>query len=48
MRLSEMKIRSKGKLLVTGPIRANRKIGRNEFCPCGSGIKYKDCHGEKK
>jgi len=22
-----------------------RKIGRNEPCPCGSGIKYKKCHG---
>ena len=21
------------------------KIGRNEMCPCGSGKKYKDCHG---
>ena len=23
-----------------------RKIGRNEPCPCGSGRKYKKCHGE--
>jgi len=23
-----------------------RKIGRNELCPCGSGMKYKKCHGE--
>ena len=23
----------------------NRKIGRNEPCPCGSGKKYKICHG---
>lgn len=22
-----------------------RKIGRNEKCPCGSGSKYKRCHG---
>ena len=22
-----------------------RKIGRNEPCPCGSGVKYKKCHG---
>lgn len=27
------------------PIR-NRKIGRNEKCPCGSGLKYKNCHGK--
>ena len=22
-----------------------KKIGRNEPCPCGSGVKYKNCHG---
>lgn len=22
------------------------KIGRNEYCPCGSGLKYKKCHIE--
>ncbi len=21
------------------------KIGRNQKCPCGSGVKYKKCHG---
>ncbi|QGM80479.1 preprotein translocase subunit SecA [Otariodibacter oris] len=26
---------------------ANLKIGRNELCPCGSGKKYKHCHGNK-
>lgn len=26
-------------------IREERKIGRNEVCPCGSGKKYKQCHG---
>jgi preprotein translocase subunit SecA len=25
--------------------RQGRKIGRNEPCPCGSGKKYKQCHG---
>jgi hypothetical protein len=25
--------------------RSKRKIGRNDPCPCGSGIKYKRCHG---
>jgi hypothetical protein len=24
---------------------ANRNVGRNEPCPCGSGLKYKRCHG---
>ena len=27
------------------PMRADKKIGRNEPCPCGSGKKYKKCHG---
>jgi len=26
-------------------VREGRKIGRNEACPCGSGKKYKHCHG---
>jgi preprotein translocase subunit SecA len=26
-------------------VRSDRKIGRNEICPCGSGKKYKHCHG---
>ena len=27
------------------PIRAEKKVGRNDPCPCGSGKKYKNCHG---
>jgi len=27
------------------PIKAEPKIGRNDPCPCGSGKKYKNCHG---
>ncbi len=27
------------------PIRVEKKVGRNELCPCGSGKKYKHCHG---
>jgi len=26
-------------------VRTERKVGRNEPCPCGSGKKYKQCHG---
>ncbi|MGH8277956.1 MAG: preprotein translocase subunit SecA [Gammaproteobacteria bacterium] len=26
-------------------VREGRKVGRNEPCPCGSGLKYKQCHG---
>lgn len=28
------------------PIRVGPKIGRNDPCPCGSGKKYKQCHGK--
>jgi len=27
------------------PIRVGEKVGRNDPCPCGSGKKYKNCHG---
>ena len=27
------------------PVRVGKKVGRNEPCPCGSGKKYKHCHG---
>jgi len=27
-------------------VREGRKVGRNEPCPCGSGKKYKQCHGK--
>jgi len=27
-------------------VREGRKVGRNEPCPCGSGNKYKQCHGK--
>jgi preprotein translocase subunit SecA len=28
------------------PVRAAAKVGRNDPCPCGSGKKYKKCHGQ--
>ena len=28
------------------PIRAEKTVGRNDPCPCGSGKKYKNCHGK--
>ncbi len=28
------------------PFRRGKKVGRNEPCPCGSGKKYKQCHGK--
>jgi preprotein translocase subunit SecA len=28
------------------PVRVGQKVGRNDPCPCGSGKKYKQCHGK--
>jgi preprotein translocase subunit SecA len=28
------------------PVKAEPKVGRNDSCPCGSGKKYKNCHGQ--
>ena len=30
------------------PYRAEKTVGRNDPCPCGSGLKYKNCHGRGK
>lgn len=32
----------------TMPIKAGPRIGRNDPCPCGSGKKYKNCHGRNQ
>jgi preprotein translocase subunit SecA len=30
----------------TAPVRVEKQVGRNELCPCGSGKKFKQCHGK--
>ncbi len=37
-----------GENTVTGPVRVEKKVGRNDLCPCGSGKKYKNCHGKEE
>jgi len=32
----------------TEPVRVDKKVGRNDPCPCGSGKKYKQCHGRQQ
>ena len=32
----------------TEPVRVEKKVGRNDPCPCGSGKKYKHCHGQQQ
>jgi preprotein translocase subunit SecA len=38
--------RPQGEQQHTQPIKAAPKVGRNDPCPCGSGKKYKNCHGK--
>ena len=33
-------------LLQQPVIRTTAKVGRNDICPCGSGKKFKQCHGK--
>jgi preprotein translocase subunit SecA len=28
------------------PVRVEKRVGRNDPCPCGSGKKFKSCHGK--
>jgi preprotein translocase subunit SecA len=31
---------------ITQPVRVEKRVGRNDPCPCGSGKKFKSCHGK--
>jgi uncharacterized protein YecA (UPF0149 family) len=33
--------------VMSKPTQAQTKVGRNDECPCGSGKKFKKCHGKK-
>ena len=33
------------RVVAPAPVRSGPKIGRNDPCPCGSGPKFKKCHG---
>ncbi|MDH1054859.1 preprotein translocase subunit SecA [Aquipseudomonas alcaligenes] len=46
MPVAEAEEAAEGDLAVATPVRTEPKIGRNEPCPCGSGKKYKHCHGQ--
>ena len=37
---------NKDDTVAKGPVRKAKKIGRNDLCPCGSGLKYKNCCGK--
>ena len=35
-----------GEQKAKAPVKVDKKVGRNDPCPCGSGLKYKNCHGK--
>ena len=49
--MSQMQTTRRNDLVTNGeqkantPVRVEKKVGRNDPCPCGSGKKYKNCHG---
>ena len=47
LRASEQRLRTAERLIrVAQPsLASSSKVGRNERCPCGSGLKHKHCHG---
>ncbi|SIS23629.1 protein translocase subunit secA [Aquipseudomonas alcaligenes] len=46
MPVAEAAEAAEGDVAVATSVRSEPKIGRNEPCPCGSGKKYKHCHGQ--
>ena len=45
MRTQRNDLSTNGEQKARTPIHVDKKIGRNDPCPCGSGKKYKNCHG---
>ena len=44
---NEMTSNLGGEAKSNAPVRVEKKVGRNDPCPCGSGKKYKNCHGKE-
>jgi preprotein translocase subunit SecA len=50
--MSQMRTNNPSELSTNGeqkskaPVRVEKKVGRNDPCPCGSGLKFKNCHGK--
>ena len=36
-----------GEAKSNAPVHVEKQVGRNDLCPCGSGKKYKNCHGKQ-
>ena len=46
MRASRNELSTNGAQNARTPVKADKQVGRNDPCPCGSGKKYKNCHGK--
>ena len=46
MQTSRSDLSTNGEQKSNTPVVAEKKVGRNDPCPCGSGKKYKNCHGK--
>jgi len=44
--VDEDKISTSGEPAEKRPVKRSDQVGRNDLCPCGSGKKYKHCHGQ--
>ncbi|GIP28696.1 protein translocase subunit SecA 1 [Paenibacillus sp. J23TS9] len=45
--IEESKVSTNGEPTEKKPVHTGDQIGRNDPCPCGSGKKYKHCHGQE-
>ena len=46
MQARRQDLSTNGEQKANSPVKVDKKIGRNDPCPCGSGKKYKNCHGK--
>lgn len=45
--VDEKKVSTNGEPAEKNPVHVGQQIGRNDPCPCGSGKKFKQCHGQQ-
>jgi len=46
MQAQRNELSTNGEQQARTPIKVEKRVGRNDPCPCGSGLKYKNCHGK--
>lgn len=46
MRTQHDNLSTNGEQKSNSPIKVEKHVGRNDPCPCGSGLKFKNCHGK--